>query len=111
MTGEKEELRENLCAAGCDEPLIDQLLCCWQEGDRRTAEQLLSESGFTQRRVRIQGTSARIELLPSEFELLLSMREKIAEKLKEYGFSYVSLDLQGYRMGSMNDILNKNKEE
>ncbi len=42
MTGEKEELRENLCAAGCDEPLIDQLLCCWQEGDRRTAEQLLS---------------------------------------------------------------------
>ena len=75
------------------------------------AEQLLSENGFTQRRVRIQGTSARIELLPSEFGLLLSMREKVAEKFKEYGFSYVSLDLQGYRMGSMNDIINKNKEE
>lgn len=42
MTGREEELRENLCAAGCEEPLIEQLLCCWQEGDRRKAEQLLS---------------------------------------------------------------------
>ena len=42
MTVRKEELREYLCAAGCDEPLIEQLLCCWQEGDQHKAQQLLS---------------------------------------------------------------------
>ena len=47
---------------------------------------------------------ARIEVLPEEFELVMRQenREKIVKKVKEAGFSYVSLDLEGYKMGSMN---------
>lgn len=69
------------------------------------AEQLLSECGFTQYRVRIHGTSARIELLPEEFPKLMELRREITAGFKEYGFTYVSLDLEGYRMGSMNETL------
>lgn len=71
------------------------------------AEQLLMDMGFVQLRVRVHGSMARIELLPEEFDKLLERREEIVEKFKEYGFTYVSLDLQGYRMGSMNETLDK----
>ncbi len=70
------------------------------------AEQFLLNNGFKQMRVRIHGTIARIEVLPTYFEKILNLREKIVEALKSYGFSYVSLDLQGYRTGSMNETLN-----
>ncbi len=69
------------------------------------AEQLLIDKGFTQVRVRIHGNVARIELLPEEFEKLLAMRDEIAKRFKEFGFAYASLDLQGYRTGSMNETL------
>lgn len=71
------------------------------------AERLLGELGFCQFRVRIHGTMARIELLPEDFERFMTgeIREKVAARLKEYGFSYVALDLQGYRTGSMNETL------
>lgn len=73
------------------------------------AELLLLELGFRQERVRIHGDSARIELLPEEFPRLLEgdVRERICRRFKELGFRYVSLDLQGYRTGSMNEVLNK----
>lgn len=68
-------------------------------------EQLLFSLGFHQFRVRIHGTLARIELLPEEMDRLLTpaLRAEIAEKFREFGFSYVTLDLQGYRTGSMNE--------
>ena len=68
------------------------------------AEALLSENGFRQFRVRIHGTSARIEVLSEEINRFFEkeFREEIAKRLLEYGFSHVSLDLQGYRTGSMN---------
>ena len=66
------------------------------------AEQLLIDNGFKQVRVRIHGNMARIEILPTDFEKILNLREKISNQLKEYGFTYVTLDLQGYRSGSMN---------
>lgn len=71
------------------------------------AERLLGELGFCQFRVRIHGTMARIELLPEDFERFMTgeVREKVVARLKEYGFSYVALDLQGYRTGSMNETL------
>ena len=71
------------------------------------AEQLLLDLGFTQMRVRIHGTLARIEVLPEDFPRLAepALRREIAEKLKTYGFSYVTADLAGYRTGSMNEIL------
>ena len=72
-------------------------------------EQLLFSLGFHQFRVRIHGTLARIELLPEEMDRLLTpeLRAEIAEKFRSFGFSYVTLDLQGYRTGSMNEGLKK----
>lgn len=69
------------------------------------AEQLLLDLGFHQLRVRIHGEIARIEVLPDEFEKVLSCRERITRAFKEYGFHYVTMDLQGYRTGSMNETL------
>ena len=69
------------------------------------AEQLLFELGFYQFRVRIHGNIARIEVMPDEFDKVLKYRQQITEKFKIYGFTYVTMDLQGYRTGSMNDTL------
>ena len=71
------------------------------------AEQLLLDSGFHQVRVRIHGTIARIELLPNEFQKILDeqLRNEIYSTLKSLGFTYVTLDLGGYRTGSMNEVL------
>lgn len=71
------------------------------------AEQLLLDMGFRQVRVRIHDTSARIELLPEEFGRMLQpeVREKIVLSFRGFGFTYVSMDLQGYRTGSMNETL------
>jgi len=73
------------------------------------SEQLLLDMGFRQVRVRVHGNSARIEILPEEFSKLLnpSVRESIYTNLKSFGFAYVSLDLLGYRTGSMNEGLNQ----
>ena len=73
------------------------------------AEQLLLDMGFHQLRVRIHGTIARIEVMPDEFEKLirLEIRETITEKLTSFGFSYVTMDLKGYRTGSMNETLKR----
>ena len=69
------------------------------------AEQLLLDLGFRQVRVRVHGNLARIELLPEELTKLLEHRAEVSEKIKAYGFTYVSMDLQGYRTGSMNETL------
>ncbi len=71
------------------------------------AEQFLQDLGFTQVRVRVHGSLARIEVLLEEIPQLMLQdnRKRIAEKLKEYGFSYVTMDLCGYRIGSMNESL------
>ena len=71
------------------------------------AEQTLLDLGFRQFRVRIHGDLARIEILPEEFAQIMKAetRDRITRNLKEYGFSYVTLDLTGYRTGSMNEVL------
>ena len=71
------------------------------------AEELLFEKGFHQARVRIHDRMARIEVLPGELEKLVAkdIREELVSKLKSYGFTYVSMDLEGYRTGSMNEVL------
>ena len=70
---------------------------------RRTeaAENLLAELGFTQRRVRVHGNLARIEVLPAEIPLLLERRDMISAGLEELGFLYTTVDLKGFRSGSM----------
>lgn len=70
------------------------------------AEQLLLDLGFRQLRVRIHGNDfARIEVMPGDFQRLLEHSELIVRELKAFGFTYVALDLQGYRTGSMNEAL------
>ena len=73
------------------------------------AEQKLLDLGFRQVRVRIHGTIARIELGPEEFEKLMAprVREDVYAYLKSLGFTYVTLDLGGYRTGSMNETLDR----
>ncbi len=71
------------------------------------AETFLRELGFTQVRVRHHGNLARIEVLPNELPRFAD-REfavRVAEKLREIGYVYVTLDLLGYRTGSMNEVL------
>lgn len=70
------------------------------------SEQLLLDLGFKQVRVRIHNDVARIEVLPNEIERVMQFKDTIYSKFKEYGFRYVTLDLGGYRTGSMNDSLN-----
>ena len=69
------------------------------------AEELLHSKGFKQFRVRIHDMLARIELLPTDINKIIEIREEIVSKFKEYGFKYISLDLQGYRTGSMNETI------
>lgn len=71
------------------------------------AEQLLMNMGFTQFRVRVHGTLARIEVPPEQIAELAEPDncEQITESLKKLGFSYVTIDMQGYRTGSMNETI------
>ncbi len=73
------------------------------------AEQLLLDLGFHQVRVRIHGTMARIEVRPDEFSRLISddVRSQITASFKSFGFTYVTMDLTGYRTGSMNEVIGK----
>ncbi|HVN59368.1 MAG TPA: ATP-dependent sacrificial sulfur transferase LarE [Bacteroidales bacterium] len=68
------------------------------------AEQYLFEKGFVGTRVRIHGDAARIECMPGYLSKLVNNpeRELIVGNLKKIGFRFISLDLEGYRTGSMN---------
>ncbi len=69
------------------------------------AENFLKDEGFHQLRVRVELNTARIELEPADIDRLLApaVRAKIVRAFREFGFSHVSLDLLGYRKGSMNE--------
>jgi len=69
------------------------------------SEEFLAGLGFKQFRVRIHGNLARVEVPTDDFDLVMNNREKIILELKKYGFTYVTMDLQGYRTGSMNETL------
>jgi len=79
------------------------------EGLRRVdeAEEFLFGLGFKQVRVRHHGKLARIEVYPEEIERLMdgSLRERVVNHLKKTGYNYVTVDLQGFRSGSMNEVL------
>mgnify|MGYP000913359722 CR=1 FL=1 len=71
------------------------------------AEQYISDLGFSQVRVRHHGDIARIEVETEERKVFLegNFLEQVSLKLKGMGFKYVTLDLEGYRMGSLNEML------
>jgi uncharacterized protein len=70
-------------------------------------EQFLMDNGFKQVRVRIHEDVARIELAPKDISRAMEpeMRDKICQYMKKLGFKYVTMDLIGYRTGSMNEVL------
>jgi uncharacterized protein len=71
------------------------------------AEQLLRELGFRQIRVRHHGDIARIEMPAEDMQRFFAegLAEPIGRRIKDLGFQYVTLDLMGYRTGSMNEVL------
>lgn len=69
------------------------------------AEDFLRKLNFGQCRVRVHGNLARIEVLPEQMQNALSHKKEIHAEIKRLGFSYATLDLSGYRTGSMNEIL------
>lgn len=72
-------------------------------------EEVLRELGFRQFRVRFHGELVRIEIAPDEMPraLNLEMAKKMTAIFKDLGFHYVTLDLQGYRQGSLNEALRR----
>lgn len=70
------------------------------------AEDFLFSEGFKQFRVRLhEGNLARIEVLPEDLWKLFRIHEEVVRTFHSLGFSYVTMDLQGYRMGSMDEVL------
>lgn len=115
----KQEIRaysKQLGLATWDRPSFACLASRFPYGTRITrerlrqvdqAEELLRERGFRTFRVRYHGDLARIEVSEDDLTRFFdaAFRKKVAHRLRELGFLYVTLDLQGYRMGSMNDPL------
>ncbi len=105
-----------------DKPSFACLSSRFPYGDEITAEALTSVGegekflrglGLKQVRLRIHGTIARIEVESADMKALTdpSVRERVVAKLKSLGFAYVALDLEGYRTGSMNEVLSPEEKE
>jgi uncharacterized protein len=77
------------------------------------AEDFLRKLGFVEFRVRHHDTIARIEVQPEDMEKVTTEPEryKIIEKLKSLGFKYITVDLQGFRSGSLNELLTKDEKQ
>lgn len=74
------------------------------------AEAVLKRLGFSQLRVRHHGDVARIEVPPGEFDRVIAHREELTRELRETGYRFVTLDLEGFRSGSLNEGLGKTRE-
>ena len=119
----KEEIRKLSKEFGLptwDKPAMACLSSRFPYGDKITPEKIaqvekaeaaLRALGFRQLRVRHHGTIARIEIPREEMPALLSggLGEEVVRAIKEAGFTYVALDLEGFRSGSMNEVLSGRK--
>jgi uncharacterized protein len=76
-----------------------------------TAENAITDLGLSQFRVRAHGTVARVEVDPAELDVAWKLRAPIAEAIRAAGFSYATIDLDGYRSGSMNEVLAESERE
>lgn len=71
------------------------------------AEEYLASLGFAQLRVRSHGDIARIEIPDGDISRIVPLRKQVSDHLRSIGFSYITLDLEGYRTGSMDEVLPK----
>lgn len=119
----KEEIRNysrrmNLPTA--DKPAYACLASRFPYGEKITTEKLnrvdqaeknLRETGFHLFRVRSHENIARLEFSNTEIEKAWRMRKELGEICKKAGFTYVAIDIYGYRTGAMNEVLNKEDKE
>lgn len=75
------------------------------------AELVLEELGFAQFRVRHHGDVARLELEPDDFPAVIEHRVAIEREFKSLGYRYVTLDLKGFRSGSLNEVISIPKRQ
>jgi len=113
----KSDIRELACELGLpnwDKPSMACLASRFPYGERITdeglarvanAEMALKALGLGQFRVRAHGPVARIEVAPETLDDAWSRRHEVARVVRDAGFAYASLDLEGYRTGSMNELL------
>ena len=116
---EVRELAKHLGLPTWDKPALACLSSRFPYGQEITpeklsqvarAEEFLRREGFKQVRVRHHGEIARLEVGPDELESAFASREKISAELLDAGFLYVTLDLAGYKSGSLNRALKKDKK-
>jgi pyridinium-3,5-biscarboxylic acid mononucleotide sulfurtransferase len=116
--GEVRELSRRLGLPTWDQPAMACLSSRFPYGERITpeklervaaAERLLRGLGVRQVRVRHHGNLARIEVAAGDLGTLVrpDVRARVAAELRRLGFAYITLDLQGFRSGSMNEVLPK----
>jgi pyridinium-3,5-biscarboxylic acid mononucleotide sulfurtransferase len=67
--------------------------------------------GFSQFRIRSHENLARFEFIPAEMDLAWNMRDKLTNICLKSGFSYITIDLKGYRTGSMNEVLSESDKQ
>ena len=113
----KQEVRELARALGlevADKPASPCLASRFAYGVRVTqeglerverAEEIVRELGFKEFRVRDHGELARIEVPAGEIERAATMRAELSERLSDLGYRFVTLDLGGFRSGSLNEVL------
>lgn len=70
-------------------------------------EEEMKALGFRQFRVRFHGDVARVEVAPEELERAFAARKELTAIFRKLGFRYVALDLEGYRQGSLNEVLKR----
>jgi uncharacterized protein len=69
------------------------------------AEYEVRKLGFTQFRIRSHENLARFEFVPSEMDKAWELKNSLTEICQNSGFTFVTIDLKGYRTGSMNEVL------
>jgi uncharacterized protein len=74
-------------------------------GQVEQAEDFLYDLGLRVLRVRHHGDTARIEVQPQDFDTILKNRKNIQQKFRALGFVYVTMDLGGFKSGSLNSVL------
>ena len=113
-------LAKNFGLSNWNKPSYACLSSRIQYGERVTAEKLrtlddaerfVRSLGFVQFRVRHHDTLARVEVTADQFALAMEHRGVLTAKLKELGYKYVTLDLAGFRSGSMNEATTPKSQE
>lgn len=75
------------------------------------AEFEVRKLGFTQFRIRSHENLARLEFIPSEMDKAWGIKRQLEDICKKSGFSYITIDLTGYRTGSMNEVLSESDKQ